>query len=64
MAAGLEAERERKHKAGAQSDSKLHLHTELFKLTRATSGKCSLNYDTVNILNTFAGQTSAAGAVC
>lgn len=61
---GLEAERERKHKAGEQSDPKLHLHTELFKLTRATSGKCSLNYDTANSLNTFAGQTSAAGAVC
>lgn len=61
---GLEAERERKHKAGEQSDPKLHLHTELSKLTWATSGKRSLNYDTVNILNTFAGQTRAAWAVC
>lgn len=47
-----------------QSDPILHLHIELLKLTGNISGKGSLSYYTVNILNTFAGKTSATGDVC
>lgn len=44
--------------------SYLHLHIEPLKLTGTISGKGSFNYYTVNILNTFTGQTSATGDVC
>lgn len=47
-----------------QSDLKPHLHRDLLKLTGTTSGKHSLNYDTADILNTFAGQIGATGDVC